>query len=189
LQGRFATGAFKARPPGTDRLVALKVIRSDRQEDVQFIRRFQREARTGRRLDHPNIVAIYHAPQVENTCLLTMEFVDGTDLAQLLKQTDGPLPVSLACGCARQTALGLQHAHERGLVHRDIKLSNLLLTKAGDLVKILDMGDPPKVGGRASWMPLRPVWLKSKLVLRERRTSCGGMRILVWQLSPGCASR
>jgi serine/threonine protein kinase len=131
---------FKARPVGTDRLVALKVIRSDRQEDVQLVRRFQREAKAGSRLDHPNIVAFYEAQQVENVCFLTMELVDGRNLAQLLEQADGPLPVPLACECARQAALGLQHAHERGLIHRDIKPSNLLLTNEGRVVKILDMG-------------------------------------------------
>jgi serine/threonine protein kinase len=130
---------FKARPAGTDRLVALKIIRADRQEDVQHIRRFQREAKAGRRLDHPNIVAFYDAQQLDTVCFLTMEFVDGSDLAQLLEQADDPLPVRLACDCARQAALGLQHAHERGLIHRDIKPSNLLLTK-DSVVKILDMG-------------------------------------------------
>jgi serine/threonine protein kinase len=131
---------FKAREVGTGRLVALKIIRSDRQEDVQLIRRFQREVKAGRRLDHPNIVAFYDAQQLDNVCFLTMEFVEGRDLAQLLEQTDGPVPVCLACECARQAALGLQHAHERGLIHRDIKPSNLLLTKEENVVKILDMG-------------------------------------------------
>jgi serine/threonine-protein kinase len=131
---------FKARPVGEDRFVALKIIRSDRQEDVQLIRRFQREAKAGRRVDHPNIVAFYDAQQVGNVCFLTMEFVDGSDLARLLEQTDGLLPVRQACEWARQAALGLQHAHERGLIHRDIKPSNLLLTKEGNVVKVLDMG-------------------------------------------------
>jgi tRNA A-37 threonylcarbamoyl transferase component Bud32 len=130
---------YKARPTDSDRIVALKVIRSDRQEDLQLVRRFQREARAGRRLDHPNIVTFYDAQQVENVYYLTMEFVDGSDLARLQEQSDGPLAVTLACECARQAARGLQHAHERGLIHRDIKPSNLLLTKEGT-VKILDMG-------------------------------------------------
>jgi serine/threonine protein kinase len=139
--GRGGMGqVYKARPTGSDRPVALKIIRSDRQEDVQLIRRFEREARAGRRLDHPNIVAFHDAQQLECFCFLTMEFVDGCDLAQLLEQSDGPLPIPLACDCARQAALGLQHAHERGLIHRDIKPSNLLLTREGNVVKILDMG-------------------------------------------------
>src|SRR5262249_17860376 len=67
-----------------------------------------------------------------------MEFVEGTDLAKLVKQ-QGPLPVALACDCVRQAALGLQHAHEHGMVHRDIKPQNLMRTPS-DQVKILDFG-------------------------------------------------
>jgi serine/threonine protein kinase len=71
--------------------------------------------------------------------MLVMEYQEGaTDLAQVVR-TEGPLPVAQACDVIRQAALGLQHAHERGLVHRDIKPSNLLLL-AGSVVKILDMG-------------------------------------------------
>jgi serine/threonine protein kinase len=72
-----------------------------------------------------------------------MEYVDGTDLARLVRES-GPLPVAAACKYVRQVALGLQHAHERGLVHRDIKPSNLLLARASggtspsDVIKILD---------------------------------------------------
>jgi serine/threonine protein kinase len=131
---------FKARSAGTERVIALKLIRADRKDDGVLVRRFQREARAGRRLDHPNIVGFIDAQQVDDVCFLTMEFVEGSDLAQILERADGPLPVAVACEYARQAALGLQHAHERGLIHRDIKPSNLLLTKAGEVIKILDMG-------------------------------------------------
>src|SRR5436309_10450930 len=67
-----------------------------------------------------------------------MEYIDGLDLSKLVKEK-GPLPIEQACACIRQAALGLAHAHERGLVHRDIKPHNLLLAKTG-AVKILDMG-------------------------------------------------
>ena len=79
-----------------------------------------------------------------------MEYVEGTDLARLLKER-GPLPVAQACDYARQAALGLQHAHERGLVHRDIKPSNLLVTTKGAQVKVLDLGLArlDLIGGRA----------------------------------------
>src|SRR5208283_6164121 len=80
----------------------------------------------------------YDADQIGNTHFFTMEFVEGTDLHKLVKEK-GRLPVEQACDYIRQAALGLQHAHEQGLVHRDIKPHNLLLSRTG-VVKILDMG-------------------------------------------------
>jgi serine/threonine protein kinase len=130
---------FKARQLDQDRLVALKIIRADRQEEEHLIQRFRREIKAGRRLDHPNIVAFYEDIRVDDLHFLTMEYVDGCDLAELLDRPS-PFPVDLACDCVRQAALGLQHAHDRGLIHRDIKPSNLLLAKTGHVVKILDMG-------------------------------------------------
>src|SRR5262249_16883645 len=89
---------------------------------------------------HPHVVHAYDADQVGSTLLLVMEYIDGaTDLAQLVKQS-GRLPVPQACEYVRQAALGLQHAHERGLVHRDIKPSNLLRPADGQTVKVLDLG-------------------------------------------------
>lgn len=120
---------YKARHQKLNRVVALKVIRHDRAvEDPELVRRFQREARLAAILSHPNIVVIYDADQVGNTHFIAMEHVEGIDLARLV-QEQGPLPVPIACDFIRQTALGLQHAHERGMVHRDIKPSNLLVTQ------------------------------------------------------------
>jgi serine/threonine protein kinase/tetratricopeptide (TPR) repeat protein len=130
---------FKARQRHLDRVVALKLIRDDRLTDSQALRRFNREARAVARLAHPNIVALYHADQVAGTHFLAMEYVDGTNLAKLVRQ-QGPLHVAQACEYAHQVCLGLQHAHQRGLVHRDIKPANLLLAADGRTVKILDMG-------------------------------------------------
>ncbi len=94
------------------------------------------------RLDHPNIVVAHDAGQIGDSCCLAMEFVDGINLAVLLNQT-GPLPIPLACDLVRQTALALQHAHDRNLVHRDVKPSNLMVVRAADrppLIKVLDFG-------------------------------------------------
>src|SRR4029077_10356345 len=90
-------------------------------------------------LDHPNVVVCFDAAQESGRHFLVMEFAEGTDLARLVKR-DGPLPVAQAGECVRQAALGLQHAHERGLVHRDVKPSNLLLSADGKAVKVLDLG-------------------------------------------------
>jgi serine/threonine protein kinase/WD40 repeat protein len=130
---------FKARHQLMDRIVALKVIRKDRLEDEEAVRRFHREIRAAAQLSHPNVVTAYDAAQVGDTHFLVMEFVEGTDLKKLLGKR-GPLPPAEACDYIRQAALGLQHAHERGLVHRDLKPANLLLTGTGSTVKILDLG-------------------------------------------------
>jgi serine/threonine protein kinase len=130
---------FKARHQRMNRIVALKVIRKERLADADSVRRFEREAKAAARLFHPNIVTVYDADQDGETHFLAMEYVEGIDLAKLVRRS-GPLPVAQACEYVRQASLGLQHAYERGLVHRDIKPANLLLANEGGVVKILDMG-------------------------------------------------
>jgi serine/threonine-protein kinase len=129
---------YKARHLRMRRVVALKLIHPDRLGNPQAVQRFEREVRAAAALAHPNIVLAYDANEVNGRHLLAMEYVEGTDLAASVAK-GGVLPVAQACDCIRQAALGLQHAHERGLVHRDIKPHNLLLTPDG-VVKILDMG-------------------------------------------------
>jgi len=131
---------FKARNWKLGRVVAVKLIRKERLANPDAIRRFQREVRAAAALSHPNIVHAFDADEIAGTHLLVMECVEGaTDLDRLVK-SNGPLPVATACDHIRQAALGLQHAHEKGLVHRDIKPANLLLTADGQTVKVLDMG-------------------------------------------------
>jgi serine/threonine protein kinase len=137
--GEGGMGAvFKARNCKLDRVVAVKVIRKERLQSSDSVRRFQREIRAAGQLRHPNIVHALDADEVGGNYLLVMEYVDGTDLGQLV-QNQGPLPVPLARDCIRQAALALAHAHEQGLVHRDIKPSNLLLSSSGQ-IKLLDLG-------------------------------------------------
>jgi tRNA A-37 threonylcarbamoyl transferase component Bud32/Leucine-rich repeat (LRR) protein len=130
---------FKARNWKFGRVVAVKVIRKERLASAAAVRRFRREVRAVAALSHPNIVHAFDADEVDGTQLLVMEYVEGTDLKKLVQQR-GPLPAGEACEYVRQAALGLQHAFERGVVHRDIKPHNLLLTADGSAVKILDMG-------------------------------------------------
>src|SRR5205807_2098577 len=101
--------------------------------------RFRREIRAAAQLSHANIVHAFDADEIDGTHFIAMELLAGADLARLLKE-NGPLPVSQACEYVRQAALGLQHAHEKGLVHRDVKPSNLFLTAPGSVVKVLDLG-------------------------------------------------
>jgi serine/threonine-protein kinase len=130
---------YKARHRRLDRVVALKVIRPDRIDNPEVIARFLREAKLAARLSHPNIILVHDADQAGSTPFFAMEFVAGETLAQVLRR-GGPLPIGQACDVIRQACLGLQHAHERGLVHRDIKPSNLLLASEGGIVKVLDLG-------------------------------------------------
>ena len=129
---------FKAKHRRMNRDVALKVIRKERLASTDAIRRFGREIQAAAQLAHENIVMAYDADQAGDRHFFAMEFVEGTNLAKLVKDK-GPLPIAQACDCIRQAALGLEHAFERGMVHRDIKPSNLLLGK-NNVLKILDMG-------------------------------------------------
>jgi formylglycine-generating enzyme required for sulfatase activity/serine/threonine protein kinase len=130
---------FKARHQLLNRIVALKVVRKDMDEDATNERRFRREIQATAQLSHPNIVVAHDAGCAEGVHFFAMEYIEGTDLARLVKES-GPLPVTRACDFIRHAALGLQHAYEHGLVHRDIKPSNLIVTTEGSRVKIVDMG-------------------------------------------------
>ncbi|MBY0528532.1 MAG: protein kinase [Gemmataceae bacterium] len=130
---------FKARHQTLGRIAALKVIRKDRLSNREALHRFQREIQAVSQLSHPNVVVAFDADQAGDTHFFAMEYVEGIDLGQLVKRS-GPLGILQACDFIRQGALGLHHAHERGLIHRDIKPSNLLLSTKDQLVKVLDLG-------------------------------------------------
>lgn len=133
---------FKAKHQHMGRIVALKLIRKEKLSNDKSVQRFNHEIQAVAQLSHPNIVLAYDAGQAGKIHYFSMEFVEGADLARLVKE-NGPLPVAVACEYVRQTALGLQHAHEKGLIHRDVKPHNLLVAQGPDgqaLVKILDMG-------------------------------------------------
>ncbi len=137
--GRGGMGhVYRARHTKLDREVAVKILPRGRWDDPRAIARFEREMRAVGRLNHPHVVHAYDAREIDQMPVLIMEFVDGMDLEELARRL-GPLRTADACEVIRQTALGLQYAHEHGLVHRDIKPSNIMLTHAGH-VKLLDLG-------------------------------------------------
>ncbi len=121
------------------RLAALKVIHPGCLADPVTEGRFLREVRAAALLNHPHVVYAYDADRVGRSYYLAMEYVEGTDLGRLLEGR-GPLPVAEALEYARQAALGLSHAHGRGVIHRDVKPSNLLLASDGRGVKVTDFG-------------------------------------------------
>jgi formylglycine-generating enzyme required for sulfatase activity len=132
---------YLARNRRMDRLEALKVVKGVLLEQAGSLERFEREMRAAARLNHSNIVTAYSSPSLDGLLTFAMEFVDGTDLYELVNAR-GPLPVSNACYYVYQTAQGLQHACDRQMVHRDIKPNNLMLTRDGkkQVIKILDFG-------------------------------------------------
>ena len=135
-QGRSGS-VYLGKDPMMDWPVAIKVLPPARQGSTTF-RRFEREARAGARLDHPHIVKLFDFDQADGVCFLVMEYVEGVDLRHLVKQA-GPLDPCRSAHYIRQAALGLQHLHEAGLIHRDVEPSNLLLDRQG-ILKILDLG-------------------------------------------------
>ena len=136
-QGGMGT-VYRAMHTRLKRPVAIKVLPAGRLRDPQAVARFQREMEAVGQLDHPNLVRAHDAGEAEGQHFLVMEFLDGINLAQLVRQS-GPLTVVDACETVRQAALGLQYAHEHGLVHRDVKPSNLMLTTDRQ-IKVLDLG-------------------------------------------------
>jgi len=129
---------YKALHTRLEKVVALKLLPRDRTQDARAVARFAREMKAVGRLEHPQIVRAMDANEQDGTHYLVMEYVDGCDLGDLVRR-HGRLGIADACELIRQAALGLQCAHENGLVHRDIKPSNLMLTRQGH-VKILDLG-------------------------------------------------
>jgi serine/threonine-protein kinase len=120
---------FKAIQPKLDRVVALKVIRPQvLAARPEILSRFQREARAIAQLNHPNVVILFDADEINGTHFIAMEYVEGQTLEKMVR-TQGPLSIKQACEYMRQSALGLQHAYEVGLVHRDIKPSNILVSQ------------------------------------------------------------
>jgi serine/threonine-protein kinase len=141
--GRGAMGVvYKAEDPNLDRIVALKtiVLEEDSEGRKEYERRFFLEAKAAGKLNHPNIVTVYDFGEEEGVAFLAMELVDGTDLRERLKESKGAgLPAMDAVDVAQQIAEGLGYAHERGIVHRDIKPGNIMLQPRGQ-AKIMDFG-------------------------------------------------
>lgn len=144
-QGGMGT-VYKASHTMLERLVAIKLLPSDRMNSEESVSRFRREMKAVGKLIHPNIVHASDAGEERGVHFLVMEYVDGLDLGAVIKRV-GPLPVADACEIIRQAAFGLQHAHEHGMVHRDIKPSNLLLSRRMDALVRPPSSDNPIQSG------------------------------------------
>jgi WD40 repeat protein len=136
-QGGMGT-VYQARDPVLDRLVALKVVSPKLVAEGDIQARFQREARAAAKLQHPNIVTIYDLGEVEGTPYIAMELLDGMDLSQALRPLDR-LSVEEKIQIVAEVCRGLDFAHKRGVVHRDVKPANIRILTGGG-VKIVDFG-------------------------------------------------
>lgn len=139
LIGKGGMGnVYEAQHRKMERTVALKVINREFVRKTEAVNRFHREVKTAAQLSHPNIVTAHDADNAGDYHFMVMEYVDGVDLSQIVKSR-GALPVREACDYIHQAATGLHYAHGLGMVHRDIKPHNLMLTQDGT-IKILDFG-------------------------------------------------
>ena len=148
LNGRYAligvvggggmAQVYKARDNILGRIVAVKVLRDQFTTDEQFVARFRREAQAAANLTHPNIVNVYDVGQDGDLHYIVMEFIAGQSLKELITR-NAPLPVEQAISIGAQILAGLEYAHRSGLIHRDIKPQNVLITNDG-VVKVTDFG-------------------------------------------------
>ena len=142
LHRRLARGGmadvFLARDQLLDRPVAVKVLFPEFATDPAFVERFRREAQSAANLNHPNIVAVYDWGQEQGTYFIVMEYIEGRSLAEIIR-TEGPLHPQRAAEVASDIAAALAFAHRNGVVHRDIKPGNVLISPTGQ-VKVADFG-------------------------------------------------
>ena len=129
---------YLARDTRLGRLVALKILAPERMNNPRAIARFQREARVGAQLQHENLVRIYDFGESNGRFFLVMEYIEGKTIGALIT-SQGPMPAPTAARLARQIALGLEHAHRKGLIHRDVNPYNVLVTHDG-IAKLADLG-------------------------------------------------
>ncbi|GAA3506215.1 hypothetical protein GCM10019016_133300 [Streptomyces prasinosporus] len=135
LEGEIGRGGMavvhRARDLRLDRTVALKLLAPELARNDIFRRRFIHESRTAAAIDHPHIVPVYEAGETDGVLYIAMRYVDGGDLRHLLDR-EGPLPLPTALRVAAQVASALDAAHEHGLVHRDVKPGNILVSRGTD---------------------------------------------------------
>ena len=129
---------YKAHEPALDRLVGIKVLHFQMASDPQFTSDFLREAQAVAKLNHPNVVHIYYVAQQGGFLFFAMEFVDGYSIYDMLMDKK-IVPEKQMLGWARQSAVGLQHAQQHNIIHRDVKPANIMITRDG-VVKITDFG-------------------------------------------------
>ncbi|OBJ29394.1 serine/threonine protein kinase [Mycobacterium colombiense] len=145
LLGQGGMGeVYEAYDTSKDRTVALKILREEFSHDERFRTRFQRESRAAAMLEEPHVIPIHDWGEADGSLFIDMRLVRGQDLLEVLKR--GPLEPARAVGIIRQVASALDAAHAQGLIHRDIKPQNILVTSAEDFVYLIDFGIAENLG-------------------------------------------
>jgi len=129
----------RARNLVSEQIVAIKILAAAASASPTMLRRFHREAKTARQMDHLNIVSAFDSNEVDGVHYMALEYVEGEDLHDHIR-SHGPLSPKKSVDYLLQAARGLQHAHEKGVVHRDVKPANLLLRTSDSVVKVVDLG-------------------------------------------------
>jgi eukaryotic-like serine/threonine-protein kinase len=140
---------YLAKDTRLNRQVALKVLSRERMNNPRAVARFRREAKVGAQLQHENLVRIYDEGNSRGVHYLVMEYIAGKNIGQILTEC-GPIEPSIATGLVRQIALGLEHARQKELIHRDVNPLNILVSREGiakltDLGLAIDLGDPEDI--------------------------------------------
>jgi serine/threonine-protein kinase len=191
--GRGAMGiVYKAKDPMLERTVAIKTINMgmDRDGAEMYEKRFYQEARAAGGLNHPNIVTVYDIGKTDTECYMAMEYIEGAELRTLLLPGK-PLPVAQALSIAAQVAEGLAYAHERGVVHRDIKPTNIMVPESG-AVKITDFGiarmRSSNVQTQTGMMMGSPKYMSPEQVIGKRadhRTDIFSLGVILYEMLTG----
>jgi predicted Ser/Thr protein kinase len=191
LVGRGAMGVvYKARDVNLDRQVAIKVMSVEARSDPDFVERFRQEARMQAALNHPNIALLFDYFIHNGAPVAVMEFIDGESLEQLIRRR-GAIPAQEALPIFKQALRGVAAAHRAGIIHRDLKAANLMITK-DDIVKVMDFGIAKRQGSmgatKASTSIGSPLYMAPEQILGRAvdcRTDVYALGITLYQLLSG----
>ena len=180
---------YKATDTKLERTVALKFLASDRLEDEEHKARFRREARAAAALDHPNICTVYEIDEAQGQTFLAMPYLEGLTVRQKVKQR--PLKLDEALDIAIQAGEGLRAAHAKGIVHRDIKSANLMVSPQGQ-VKVMDFGlaqaADQSLLTKTETLLGTPVYMSPEQAQRlptDRRTDIWSLGIVIYEMLIG----
>ncbi len=187
--GEGATGVvYRARDLELGETVALKLIEPAAQADAAALRQAAREVRLTRRITHPNVVRTHELGRSDGTCFLVMEYVAGLSLAEVIARR-GPIPPAAARVLGMQLCRALEVVHARGVLHRDVKPQNLLITPAGEL-KLADFGTAAlrRAQGIGADGAGTPFYMAPEQLLGERvdaRADLYGVGVVLWECLTG----